>query len=417
MSEAIPAGEQADSTGCGCSRVASASPRASACSRRGRRCRARRSSTRRARPTCCCATRRSPCWVSRGAPARRPRPPRRGHAQASAVETLASSDAPADNAWPTAGLLERALAARPPAWCVAELTSNHLAVCSASPQIACITNVWADHVDQHGSLASYLEAKRRIVAFQENGRLDDRQRRRRGRRRARRHLAGARPALHAAGAASDPGAGLESGRLRSGSAAGSRFGPSSALPAAPAAETGLLAGACALLAGASPDAIAAGAGRLEWPRAATRAPRRDRRLRGHSRRPGGDAGKGRRGAGAPRAPLRRSDRRRLRRPGRRPAARLPSGARPVRGGSDRGRPYLRPRRPLWHPQAPRRLRGGTEQRHGPGTASAGTRRSPRPAPARGHTLPPAKRSSLRPRFATSPEERAAVPQLLGLPPR
>ena len=56
--------------------------------------------------------------------------------------------------------------ARPPAWCVAELTSNHLAVCSASPQIACITNVWADHVDQHGSLAAYLEAKRRIVAFQ-----------------------------------------------------------------------------------------------------------------------------------------------------------------------------------------------------------------------------------------------------------
>jgi len=49
------------------------------------------------------------------------------------------------------------------------VTSNHLAVCSASPQIACITNVWADHVDQHGSLAAYLEAKRRIVAFQAPG--------------------------------------------------------------------------------------------------------------------------------------------------------------------------------------------------------------------------------------------------------
>jgi UDP-N-acetylmuramoylalanine--D-glutamate ligase len=85
---------------------------------------------------------------------------------ASGVETLSTSDAPADNAWPTADLIVRALAARPPAWCVAELTSNHLAVCSASPRIACITNVWADHVDQHGSLASYLEAKRRIVAFQ-----------------------------------------------------------------------------------------------------------------------------------------------------------------------------------------------------------------------------------------------------------
>ena len=86
--------------------------------------------------------------------------------RASGIETLTSSDAPADNAWPTSELLERVLAARPPAWCIAELTSNHLAVCSASPQIACITNVWADHVDQHGSLAAYVAAKRRIVEFQ-----------------------------------------------------------------------------------------------------------------------------------------------------------------------------------------------------------------------------------------------------------
>src|SRR4029078_12753240 len=64
----------------------------------------------------------------------------------SGIETLTSSDAPADNAWPTAGLLQRVLEAPPPAWCVVELTSNHLAVCTASPQIACITNVWADHV-------------------------------------------------------------------------------------------------------------------------------------------------------------------------------------------------------------------------------------------------------------------------------
>ena len=83
----------------------------------------------------------------------------------SGIETLSSSDAPADNAWPTSDLLERVLAARPPVWCIAELTSNHLAVCSASPRIACITNVWADHVDQHGSLAAYVEAKRRIVSF------------------------------------------------------------------------------------------------------------------------------------------------------------------------------------------------------------------------------------------------------------
>ena len=121
----------------------------------------------RAPPTCCCASRPVPVLGVTGS-AGKTTTARLAEAmlRASGVETLASSDAPADNAWPTADLLERVLAARPPAWCVAELTSNHLAVCSASPQIACITNVWADHVDQHGSLAAYLEAKRRIVAFQ-----------------------------------------------------------------------------------------------------------------------------------------------------------------------------------------------------------------------------------------------------------
>jgi UDP-N-acetylmuramoylalanine--D-glutamate ligase len=177
--------------------------------------------------------------------------------RASGIETLSSSDAPADNAWPTAGLLERILEARPPAWCVAELTSNHLAVCSASPQIACITNVWADHVDQHGSLAAYLAAKRRIVEFQgaddwtvanadDPGSLE---------------LAAASPArilrCTLRGPASDPGAGIESARLvvrLHGRA--HDLGAADALPPAPGPESGLLAGACALLAGASPDAIA-----------------------------------------------------------------------------------------------------------------------------------------------------------------
>jgi UDP-N-acetylmuramoylalanine--D-glutamate ligase len=177
--------------------------------------------------------------------------------RASGVEVLSSSDAPADNAWPTADLLERALAAQAPAWCVAELTSNHLAVCSASPQVACITNVWADHVDQHGSLAAYLEAKGRIVAFQGSGdwtvvNADDP---------GALDLAAASPArilrcsLH--GHTGDPGAGIEAGRLIV-RLAGQIYelGPAAALPARPAAETGLLAGACALLAGASPEGIA-----------------------------------------------------------------------------------------------------------------------------------------------------------------
>jgi UDP-N-acetylmuramoylalanine--D-glutamate ligase len=177
--------------------------------------------------------------------------------RASGVETLSSSDAPADNAWPTADLLERAFAAQPPAWCIAELTSNHLAVCSASPQIACITNVWADHVDQHGSLAAYLAAKRRIVQFQAADdwtvvSADDP---------GATELAVASQArivrctLH--GPASDPGAGIESERLvvrLDGRAYD--LGPAGTLPPAPGPESGLLAGACALLAGASPDAIA-----------------------------------------------------------------------------------------------------------------------------------------------------------------
>jgi UDP-N-acetylmuramoylalanine--D-glutamate ligase len=177
--------------------------------------------------------------------------------RASGVEVLTADDAPAGNAWPTAALVERVLAARPPAWCVAELTSNHLAVSSASPQIACITNVWPDHVDQHGSLAAYLAAKRRILAFQaaddwvvvnagDLGALE---------------LAGAAVArvlrVALAGPAVDPGGGVEARRLVV-RLDGRAFdlGPATALPPAPGSENGLLAAAAALLAGATPEGIA-----------------------------------------------------------------------------------------------------------------------------------------------------------------
>jgi UDP-N-acetylmuramoylalanine--D-glutamate ligase len=176
---------------------------------------------------------------------------------ASGSEALSAHDAPAENAWPTADLVGRVIEARPPAWCVAELTSNHLAVCSASPQIACITNIWPDHVDQHGSLAAYLAAKRRIVEFQtaddwvvvnadDPGAVE---------------LAAGSVArtvpVTLAGPAADPGARIESGRLTVRLAGETHdLGPSSALPSSPGAENGLLAGASALLAGASPDAIA-----------------------------------------------------------------------------------------------------------------------------------------------------------------
>ena len=154
--------------------------------------------------------------------------------RASGIEVLTSADAPADNAWPTAGLVARALAARPPAWCVAELTSNHLAVCMASPRIACITNVWPDHVDQHGSLAAYVAAKRRVVAFQGTDdwavvNADDPG--------ALALAAGARARVlpvTTRGSARDPGAGVDGERLvvRLGGTVHD-LGPAAALPPAP----------------------------------------------------------------------------------------------------------------------------------------------------------------------------------------
>jgi UDP-N-acetylmuramoylalanine--D-glutamate ligase len=173
------------------------------------------------------------------------------------IDVLSASDAPADNAWPTARLLARVLAARPPAWCVAELTSNHLAVCSAGPDVACITNVWPDHVDQHGSLAAYLEAKRRIVAYQGPGdwtvvNADDA-----GAIALAAHSAARILRVTVRGPASDPGAGVEGGRLTLRlDGVPHDLGPVQALPPAPGADAGLLAGASALLAGAQPDAIA-----------------------------------------------------------------------------------------------------------------------------------------------------------------
>jgi UDP-N-acetylmuramoylalanine--D-glutamate ligase len=176
--------------------------------------------------------------------------------RASGIEVVTADDAPAGNAWPTAALVERVLAARPPAWCVAELTSNHLAISSASPQIACITNVWPDHVDQHGSLAAYLEAKRRIVAFQtpddwvvvnagDPGALELT---RDSSARVLRVALG-KPAV-------DPGGGAEGGRLivrLDGRELD--LGPVTSLPPAPGSENGLLAAAAALLAGATPEGI------------------------------------------------------------------------------------------------------------------------------------------------------------------
>jgi UDP-N-acetylmuramoylalanine--D-glutamate ligase len=52
---------------------------------------------------------------------------------------------------------------------VIELSSYQLEELRVSPHIACITNLYNDHVDYHGSLEQYWEAKHHIVAFMEPG--------------------------------------------------------------------------------------------------------------------------------------------------------------------------------------------------------------------------------------------------------
>ena len=262
--------------------------------------------------------------------------------RASGVEVLTSDDAPADNAWPTAALVERVLAARPPAWCVAELTSNHLAVCSASPRIACITNVWPDHVDQHGSLAAYLEAKRRIVAFQRADdwvvvNADDP-----GAVELAARLGGPRPARRARRARRAIRARAS---RRGGSCAGWTARCSTSAPRAPCPRRRARRRAAGAAAARSRGRDA---GRRDRPRALAGwtglALRREHLgvvdgSPGDPRRAGSDAREGGRGARTAPARLGRPDRRRLRRPRRRPDAR--------RAGSS----ALPSERPAW-PRAP-----------------------------------------------------------------
>lgn len=66
----------------------------------------------------------------------------------------------AQNLWPGSSLLEKR------GTIVAELTSSHLAFCHHSPRVAAITNFWPDHLEIHGGLKAYAEAKGRIFRFQ-----------------------------------------------------------------------------------------------------------------------------------------------------------------------------------------------------------------------------------------------------------
>ena len=72
----------------------------------------------------------------------------------------ASHRARAQNLWPGPSLLSTDQPI------VAELTSSHLAFCHHSPRVAAITNFWPDHLELHGSLEAYGEAKSRLFRFQ-----------------------------------------------------------------------------------------------------------------------------------------------------------------------------------------------------------------------------------------------------------
>jgi UDP-N-acetylmuramoylalanine--D-glutamate ligase len=73
-----------------------------------------------------------------------------------------STTARAANLWPTIELLP------PPSdgLVLMELTSSHLCYTTRSPNIAVITCFWPDHLELHGSLARYREAKAAIVRRQ-----------------------------------------------------------------------------------------------------------------------------------------------------------------------------------------------------------------------------------------------------------
>jgi UDP-N-acetylmuramoylalanine--D-glutamate ligase len=49
---------------------------------------------------------------------------------------------------------------------VMELSSFQLELMTLSPHIACITNITPNHLDRHGTMEAYIDAKRRILDFQ-----------------------------------------------------------------------------------------------------------------------------------------------------------------------------------------------------------------------------------------------------------
>lgn len=75
----------------------------------------------------------------------------------------------AENAWPSADTLADLAEGRAPDVLIVELTSTHLAYMSASPSVAVVTSLGADHAELHGGEGRYFATKQRILIHQEPG--------------------------------------------------------------------------------------------------------------------------------------------------------------------------------------------------------------------------------------------------------
>jgi UDP-N-acetylmuramoylalanine--D-glutamate ligase len=84
-------------------------------------------------------------------------------------KTYMGRDSVMENLWPNYEVLDQLDEMRPPGWLLLELTSSHLEYMHASPHIAIVTVLWADHVDWHGSVDAYFNAKKTILAHQSGG--------------------------------------------------------------------------------------------------------------------------------------------------------------------------------------------------------------------------------------------------------
>ena len=167
-----------------------------------------------------------------------------------------SHSARAANAWPAAETLDGLPGPAADSWLALELTSTHLAYMSRSPELAVITAFWPDHLELHGSIERYREAKLNILRHQRPAdaaiiNVDDP------------GAAGLAPSVRAAlfeaSAARSivRGVGVEAGQVVSRVDDPVTLCPVAALPFPPPLDALAVTAACAaLVAGATPDGVA-----------------------------------------------------------------------------------------------------------------------------------------------------------------